>query len=122
MLVQTPPPSKKRSEKQLSAKILAALEQGDKKAKMLEYHNEDFLNKSMCAEGFTYLELQIAFDLISPKTGYKDPIDTVIDMEDYDICAEACSFITGSSLEIVAEPSDGKVHVVAEGYYNAIGS
>ncbi len=108
--------------KHISKAMQKIIDGGDQKSKLLEHFDEEYLNKVVSDLGYTYLELQTAFTLISPPKNYKDPINAVIDSEDYDICAEACSFITGSSLVEVEQLDGDKIRVEADGYYAAIGA
>jgi hypothetical protein len=61
------------------------------------------------------------FDKIKPQGRWKNPIDAWISAEDLDECSEAAVWFTGSDLEVV-ERKDGKVRVVAPGYYATIGA
>ena len=61
------------------------------------------------------------FAKIKPKGRWKNPIDCWIDADDFDACADACTFFTGSLLDVYAKKG-GKVRVKAAGYYAAIGA
>lgn len=86
-----------------------------------EHLSEKELNSKPIGERYTLAELHTAFSLIQNKSNYKKSINSTILKEDYDISAAACSFMTGSMLDIINETKDG-YQVVAEGYYAAIGA
>jgi len=50
---------------------------------------------------YTEAELETAFKLIEPHTHWKDPIDTMIRVEDFDRARAACQFYTATTLKIV---------------------
>lgn len=72
--------------------------------------------------GFTRGQLQDAFKVLTKNMeNWKDPILAVIRKDEFVIMRDACSFFTGSFLEI--EQEKGQFCIVsAEGYYMAIGS
>jgi hypothetical protein len=54
---------------------------------------------------------------------WKDPIDTVIPVNELNDMRDACAWFTGSELYVVSQlDNEPKFHVVAEGYYNAVGA
>jgi len=72
--------------------------------------------------GFTRGQLQDAFNVLTKgMENWKDPIVKVIRKDEFVIMREACSFFTGSFLEVEKEKGDFFI-VSAEGYYMAIGS
>lgn len=62
------------------------------------------------------------FNKIAPKDNWKGFIDAWIAVEDFDDCAEAAKFFTGSILVQASGVKDGKVRVTAPGYYEAVGA
>lgn len=72
--------------------------------------------------GFTRGQLQDAFKVLTKDMeNWKDPILKVIRKDEIVIMREACSFFTGSFLEV--EQEKGQFCIVsAEGYYMAVGS
>lgn len=114
---------RKPKPKHISANLQSMLDEGSVKKKLSKHYDDDYLNKVVSASGYTYLELQTAFELIQNTDGWKEPISAEILDEDFDVCAEACVFITGSQLVKTDEvATDGKIKVEADGYYAAIGS
>ena len=69
--------------------------------------------------------LEAAFATICPEN-WKDPIRAVISRSAFDITNEACSYFTGSKLEIdpvfVGPLHPNQMPVVADGYYAAVGA
>jgi hypothetical protein len=73
------------------------------------------------AYGEAEAERQAAFDKIKPADNWKMPVDAWIDVADFEQCNRACIHFTGSTLDII-DRSGGRVRVVADGYYIAIGA
>lgn len=72
--------------------------------------------------GFTRGQLQDAFNVLTKDMkNWKDPIIKVIRKDEIKIMREACSYFTGSFLEVEKEKGDFCI-VSAEGYYMAIGA
>jgi hypothetical protein len=54
---------------------------------------------------------------------WKDPIDTVIPVNELNDMRDACAWFTGSVLDVVEQiENEPKFRVYAEGYYNAVGA
>ena len=54
---------------------------------------------------------------------WKDPIDTVIPVNELNDMRDACAWFTGSELYVVSQlDNEPKFRVKAEGYYNATGA
>lgn len=54
---------------------------------------------------------------------WKDPINSVIKVKDFEIMNEACTYYTGSELQVVSHLESRKCYwVYADGYYKAIGA
>ena len=54
---------------------------------------------------------------------WKDPIDTVIPIAEFNDMQDACAWFTGSELFVKEQiMNEAKFRVQAEGYYNAIGA
>lgn len=89
------------------------------KTEKIPFLSEEELN-SVPEGDYTLLELHAAFDLIKDKEHYKNPIQATIPREDFAITSAACSFFTGSMLDI-SETTDTHYVVEAVGYFEAIG-
>lgn len=62
------------------------------------------------------------FKKIEPATNWKLPIDTVIQLADFDACNQAAIWFTGGALTITARLVNGWVRVTGRGYYEEIGA
>ncbi len=77
---------------------------------------------------FTIGELRESFDLVAPKTNWKDPIDAIVELgtdRDVALMREAVVFMTGSVPVITPAGRPGsieKFRVEADGYFHAIGA
>lgn len=89
------------------------------KAEKMPFLDEEELN-GIAVGDYTLLELHAAFDLIKDNEHYKNPVHATIPREDFAITSVACSFFTGSALDI-AETTDTHYVVEAEGYFAAMG-
>ena len=80
-------------------------------------HVASLNDKVVSANGFTHGQLAEAFDkLTEDMKNWKMPINTRIDCTEETLMKDACSYFTGSSLEIVL--IEGEVfNVEAKGYY-----
>ncbi len=69
-------------------------------------------------------ELRSAFNkLTSEMENWKDPIDTVIPISQFNDMCEACEFFTGSTLYVKEQMGNTPyMRVMADGYYIAIGA
>lgn len=67
--------------------------------------------------------LREKFDVLTKDMdNWKMPIDTVIPINELNDMRDACAWFTGSELHVVSQlDNEPKFHVVAEGYYNAVG-
>ncbi len=123
MLIKTEFTPRQKPKKHISSNLQAMLDEGSVKKRLSAHFDDEFLNKVVSPIGYTHIELHTAFELICNKENWKEPIDAEILAEDFDVCQEACSFITGSALvQVSDETDDGKIQVEADGYYVAIGS
>jgi hypothetical protein len=62
------------------------------------------------------------FQKVAPKSGnWKEPIDAVIDADDFDDCNNAAIWYTGGGLT-AKKLKGGKLHVLGAGYYVNIGA
>jgi len=80
-------------------------------------HVASLNDKVVSGNGFTHSQLAEAFDkLTEDMKNWKMPIYTRIDCTEETLMKDACSYFTGSSLEIVS--IEGEVfNVEAKGYY-----
>lgn len=63
------------------------------------------------------------FEKVAPKTGnWKDPIDAVIDADDFDNCNQAAIWYTGGGIVIAERLKGRKLRVTGAGYYVNIGA
>nr|WP_229650265.1 hypothetical protein [Vibrio splendidus] len=116
------PTGSSNAEKHISANLQAIIDEGKVQERLLQHLTEAFMHKVVSHQGYTNLELQAAFGMIKSSDHWKSSIDTVILAEDFDVCSEACSYITGSILSEVSPVGEDKIRVVADGYFVAIGS
>ncbi len=79
--------------------------------------------------GVTRDELSLAFDAVADKANWKNPINTVVDLDDYTkaLVAEAVVFYAGcvpSFERLTGTTTSGlaKYRVTAKGYYAAVGA
>ena len=67
-------------------------------------------------------DLHTAFELVKDKADWKMPIDATVPADtDMVLLTDAIIYYTGSVAEYEIL-GDGRIHVMADGYYNAIGS
>jgi hypothetical protein len=68
--------------------------------------------------------LKEKFDVLTDgMSNWKDPIDTVILVNELNDMRDACAWFTGSELYIVSQLENKPMfRVKAEGYYNAVGA
>lgn len=68
--------------------------------------------------------LKEKFDILTKDmSNWKDPIDTVISVNELNDMRDACAWFTGSELYVVKQiDNEPKFRVKAEGYYNAVGA
>lgn len=79
-------------------------------------------NKVVSTQGYTWLELEMAFEKIKNLDNWKMPIDAIIDRKYFDICSEAAAFYTGSHRELSKSLPKFMIRVSAPGYYACIGA
>lgn len=72
--------------------------------------------------GLTQEQLEAAFNKVKNPSHWKDRIDAVIDAADWDHVEKAVIYFTGSVPEVVETLADGKLRIVAAGYWEAIGA
>lgn len=87
--------------------------------KFEEIHDASFLNKVVSIDDkntATIRDLYIAFELIKNDEHWKNPIDAIINADDYKVCNAACVHFTCGYLDIY-ESNDGLLKVQSEGYY-----
>lgn len=78
----------------------------------------------VAAKEYTQDELRAAFDRVACTKNWKNRINrivTIADAAERDLISKAIIHFTGSVPEFVEQPS-GKVRVIADGYYAAIGA
>lgn len=86
--------------------------------RMMEEMNAEVVSQL----GFTRGQLSDAFNVLTKNMeNWKMPIRCFIRKEELEIMREACSFFTGSFLEVEMEKG-GLFIVSAEGYYMAVGA
>ena len=68
--------------------------------------------------------LKEKFDVLTKDMeNWKDPIDTVIPISEFNDMCDACAWFTGSELFVKEQIfNEAKFRVVAEGYYSAVGA
>lgn len=68
--------------------------------------------------------LKEKFDILTKDmSNWKDPIDTVISVNELNDMRDACAWFTGSELYVVKQiDNEPKFRVKADGYYNAVGA
>lgn len=81
-------------------------------------------NQPVTKKDIAYMEKrEKAFDsLTRGMDNWKMPIKAKIEESMFSLFNEACVHYTGSTLTISKRYADGKVDVVADGYYNAVGA
>lgn len=79
-------------------------------------------NQVVSSRGYTHAELNEAFQKIQNAEHWKNPIDAWIHPNQFEVCAEACCYFTGSSLSRVQWAGEHAVRVMAPGYYLTIGA
>lgn len=101
---------------ELKAKIKLKAEQKAEREAFYAEHNAEVVSDL----GYTRGQLQEAFNFLKKgMSDWKDPICKDIPKDKLVIMREACSFFTGSFLDIYREKKNS-YRVYAEGYYNAM--
>ncbi len=57
------------------------------------------------------------FEMVEDKEHWKNPIDAVIAVTDFDAIADAVDFYTATTLWIIEDLGNGTYRVAADGYY-----
>lgn len=71
--------------------------------------------------GFTILELDMAFELVKEPGNWKYPIAALVPAKFADACSAAIDFYAGGGAVVTQEMS-GQVRITAPGYYELIGA
>jgi hypothetical protein len=71
--------------------------------------------------GYNRKQLHEAFDAVKDKKAWKMPIDAIIPNDKIDVTAAAIGFFAGGEAEVF-KLKNGKVRIIAPGYYNLIGA
>lgn len=71
--------------------------------------------------GFTILELDMAFELVKEPGNWKYPIAALVPAKFADACVAAIDFYAGGGA-VVSQQMNGQVRITAPGYYEMIGA
>ena len=89
----------------------------------MEKLEEEMDAKVVTSSGYTRGELKAAFaKLTEGMENWKMPIHTVIHISEWTLMREACEFFTASTLYQIQDLGEGKMYVMADGYYKTVGA
>lgn len=71
---------------------------------------------------FTREALLEAFEKVQSPSGWKYPIDTIIESKDLEITVESISYFAGSPTFVEETLKNGKIKITAPGYYVCVGA